>query len=92
MTYRTLFPAILLLLTAMPIQKATAQERFDLPPLVERGLDLMLRQMAPELHDFKELLLEVPRYDAPDVLPNGDIIIRRRNQLATPPPEGQIDL
>lgn len=63
-----------------------------LPFLFEKGLDLMFRQLPPEIQQYQQLLEGVPEYEAPEVLPNGDIIIRRKKPGQTPLPKGQIEL
>lgn len=72
--------------------------------LVERGVETvmreLLREMAPALRDMQDTMSvlegvigEVERYEAPELLPNGDIIIRRRRDLGPEPsPEGEIEL
>ena len=76
---------------------ATADEPDQMPFLMERGLDLMFRQLPPEFHGFRDLFDgPVPEFEAPEVLPNGDIILRRKRDsdapAAQPAPKGQIDL
>ena len=46
--------------------------------LFMRGL---LEEMEPALDDFSALLDNLDAYHAPEVLPNGDIIIRRKTPL-----------
>lgn len=77
--------------------------------LVERGIDLMMRgllsEVAPALGDIERtmMLLEgvigrIGAYQAPELLPNGDILIRRKIEggpEAGPevaPEDGEVDL
>ncbi len=55
---------------------AAAQESEETPgELAIDGVERLLRAM--------ELIIEmIPQYEAPELLPNGDIIIRRRNPTA----------
>ena len=46
--------------------------------LFMRGL---LEEMEPAINDFSALLDNLDAYHAPEVLPNGDIIIRRKTPL-----------
>ena len=46
--------------------------------LFMRGL---LQEMEPAMDDFSALLDNLDAYHAPEVLPNGDIIIRRKTPL-----------
>lgn len=52
----------------------------DVAPLLE-GLG---RRMEPYLRDLAEMLGDLNRWEAPEILPNGDILIRRR---PAPPPD-----
>jgi len=74
----------LVLLTATPIR---AQDQSKTNPIF-RFLDLIL----PE--DMKKLRnLGTPdQYETPEILPNGDILIRRKPQPLPPPRDGEIDL
>ena len=58
--------------------------------LFMRGL---LEEMEPAMDDFTALLDNLDAYHAPEVLPNGDIIIRRKTPLEPEEPApGEIDL
>jgi len=67
-------------------------ERQDLPFFLKHGLKYMLRQVPPEIRQFRDLVEDPPLYEAPEVLPNGDIIIRRKRGTAKTDPSAQIDL
>jgi hypothetical protein len=59
---------------------------------LQKGLDQALTEMGPAL---KELLLKIDdfrNYHPPEVLPNGDIIIRRKTPVEIADPGGQIEL
>ena len=73
--------------------------------LFERGVELMMRglmrEMAPAIEDLETTmtLLEgvigrIERYEAPEMLPNGDIIIRRRRDPGPmiAPGDGEVEL
>lgn len=77
---------------------ASAQSVEDLPEELEKALRQMLDDLRPTLDEAAKLLksfeaIDDPRYyQAPEVLPNGDIIIRRKPdapeyQPETPEPE-----
>lgn len=55
--------------------------------LFMRGL---MEEMEPALEDLSDLLDQIDTYHPPEVLPNGDIIIRRKTPL--PEPEGEVEL
>lgn len=78
--------------------------RTEMEPAL-RDLEGLAQDAAPFLREMQRSLGEVVEdfdvYDAPEVLPNGDIIIRRKTPLDTPVPddlpplpsdEGAIDL
>jgi hypothetical protein len=70
--------------------------------LLEEGTRLLLRglmaEMEPALRDLQGALQNLDAYHPPEVLPNGDILIRRKEPLeAAPgapvePGEGEVDL
>ncbi len=50
-------------------------------------------QMGPALRDLMEQVEDWSVYDAPEILPNGDIIIRRKPDAPEyEPPEGEIEI
>lgn len=78
-TYRRSAAAVLaLMLAAVPVTTAQAQSTSPDPDaLLEEGTKKILRA-------FELFILTIPQYEMPEVLPNGDIIIRRKN-----PPGGE---
>lgn len=66
--------------------------------LLEEGTALLLEgllaEIEPQLEELKSALGELNAYHAPEMLPNGDIIIRRKDPVEIEPPleEGEIDL
>ncbi len=48
-----------------------------------------LRQMGPVLQDLAAQVDDIRNYQAPERLPNGDILIRRRDDAPAPPPLGE---
>lgn len=83
-------------------QPALAQD--DTPPgeglnLMEEAMKLFMRgllqEMEPALNDLRDLVAEIDAYHPPEVLENGDILIRRKTPEeleADPPQEGEIDI
>jgi hypothetical protein len=69
-----LLPLLALCLLAVPIAPASAESLQDNTAEAERLASEALTRMMRAL-DL--LIMTVPRYAAPEVLPNGDIIIRR---------------
>lgn len=65
--------------------------------LLSEGTKLLLRglmgEIEPALRELEGALQDLNAYHPPEVLPNGDIIIRRKTPLARPPAEdGEIEL
>jgi hypothetical protein len=50
-----------------------------------RGLGEEIAALRPLLEDLARMIGDVRNYHAPEMLPNGDIIIRRRVPVADPP-------
>ena len=57
---------------------------------IKPELEGFMAEVVPELRQLSELLGGIHLYDTPEILPNGDIIIRRR-ESAPPLPEGLPD-
>jgi hypothetical protein len=53
---------------------------------MQGGIEEAAREMGPALRQLLALVDDVRNYEAPERLPNGDVIIRRRAD-APPPPE-----
>ncbi len=51
-------------------------------PKMEEGL----QAMEPELRDLMARMQDMVQYHPPEILPNGDILIRRRAPIDTPAP------
>lgn len=82
---------------------AAAQDAPDEPGmglnLMEEAMRLFMRgllaEMEPALDDLRDLVAGIDSYHPPEVLPNGDILIRRKSpeEMDAPPlEEGEIDL
>jgi len=78
---RTIAAVTVLWLAALPAaaQEGDVEEGMD---LLSEGTRLLLRgllaEMEPALRDLKGALEGMQSYHAPEMLPNGDIIIRRK--------------
>ena len=61
---------------------------------LKEGMDQAMTEMGPALRDLMAKIDDIRNYHPPEVLPNGDIIIRRKTpaELASPPAEGELDL
>lgn len=90
--------ALLLVLIAAP---AFAQDTDETPgegtDLMEEALKLFMRglmqEIEPALDDLSNLLDNLDAYHPPEILPNGDIIIRRRRPVEPKPDEdGEVEL
>lgn len=58
----------------------------------KRILEGLMQDMEPALRELQEALRGLEAYEAPEMLPNGDIIIRRKRPEATAPDEGPVDI
>jgi hypothetical protein len=54
----------------------------------------VLGEMEPMMRELAGMIGDIKNYHAPEVLPNGDIIIRRKSpaELAMPAPGEEIDI
>ncbi len=52
----------------------------------------MLKELGPELAKLLTLMGDLKNYHAPEKLPNGDILIRRRTPEVAPGLDGEIEL
>lgn len=60
---------------------------------MEPALRQFIEEMGPALSELMAKVGDLSAYHAPEVLPNGDIIIRRKTPQETEPlPEGEIEL
>lgn len=78
--------------------------RREMEPALEDLRDLMvemgpamqqfMRDMGPALADLLGRIDDLSAYQAPELLPNGDILIRRKPESGPlpPPAEGEIDI
>ena len=87
---------LLLLMFGLAVSPAFAQDE-------ERGRDLMaealrlfmqgfMAEMEPALEDLQGFVDNLNAYHPPEVLPNGDIIIRRKTPEEMGEPEGEVEL
>jgi len=68
------------------------EQGFD---MLQEGMDLLLqglmKEIGPALLELEGKIIDLNAYEFPEVLPNGDIIIRRKIPLV-PPAEGETDI
>lgn len=56
-----------------------------------KDMEQALTEMEPALQDLMRMIGDIRNYHPPEMLPNGDIIIRRKTPLEAEP-EGEIEL
>ncbi len=92
--------AALALALILPTLAAAEDRRPDLPTAQDRLealLDRFMDRLEPSMDAlgdlFGDMIGEFPGWHAPEILPNGDILIRRRQPGAAPdaPPEDRFD-
>ncbi|MFU8778633.1 MAG: hypothetical protein ACNA7M_13335 [Roseovarius sp.] len=67
----------------------------DRAQAMEPALRQFVEEMGPALRELMDEIGDVSAYHAPEVLPNGDILLRRKTPQEikdTPLPEGEIEL
>ncbi len=84
---------------ALSVQAEEQSDLQDGMDLLSEGTQLLLRglmgEIEPALRDLEAALKDMTLYHPPEVLPNGDIIIRRKTPDeidAEPSEEGEIEL
>ena len=83
------FVLILAILTLVPLPVAAAPKQPDAKtekPAQDKVADALKGSLDTLIKLIDKVVKDVPQYEAPEVLDNGDIIIRRK-QKADPPPE-----
>lgn len=64
------------------------KEEGELNEKAHAAVEQMLQALAPVIEQLSSLIRDMPEYEAPEILPNGDIIIRRKR--AAPDPDAEI--
>ena len=95
-----------LLALSMTLPAAAQDAESEPVPVPEQGIDLMgealklfmrglMQEMEPAIDDLSGFLDNLDAYHAPEVLPNGDILIRRKTPVEESiegAEEGEIEL
>ena len=80
---------------ALPVMAEEQGEMSEGLDLLSEGTKLLLRglmsEMEPAFRELEEALDNLNAYHPPEILPNGDIIIRRRTP-SEDAPQGEIEL
>ena len=87
---RLIATALCTLALSAPVQAQDADgslpESMD---LLDRGMRMLLREMleemTPAMRELEDALRDLSAYHPPEILPNGDIIIRRKDPLPVDP-------
>lgn len=82
--------AKLLLRGLMTEMEPALRELEDMAEDIGPAMRLLADEMGPALAELMSKIDDIRNYDPPELLPNGDIIIRRR--VEAPPFEGEIEL
>ena len=67
------------------------QMEFELPEETLKAIEGFSEMIAPMLDSLGAMFEDLPQYEAPEILPNGDIIIRRKRSHDDYPPYPPID-
>ena len=84
--------ARLLLRGLMTEMEPTLRELEGFAQEVGPAMQLLAEEMGPAIAEVMSKIDDIRNYDAPEVLPNGDIIIRRRSDAPDYEPADPIDL
>lgn len=60
-------------------------ENFQVPDETRESIEQFVDMLMPMFDRLQLMFQDLPSYEAPEVLPNGDIIIRRRRPDVLPP-------
>lgn len=63
-----------------------SREAEELTEAAREAIEQFAAMMGPMLDGLEQMIEDMPRYEAPEVLPNGDILIRRVPQAPDAPP------
>ena len=69
------------LIIILALMAAPAQAQVEPPQSLLEKLERLTKPLVPMLRDLGEQIEKMPGYYPPEVLPNGDIIIRRKEPL-----------
>ena len=84
--------AKLLLRGLMNEMEPALKELEDFADEVGPAMKLLADEMGPALAELMSKIDDIRNYDAPEILPNGDIIIRRRPEAPLFEPGEEIEL
>lgn len=84
--------AKLLLRGLMTEMEPALKDLEDFAQEVGPAMKLLADEMGPALAELMNQIDDIRNYDAPEILPNGDIIIRRRVDAPTFEPGEEIEL
>jgi hypothetical protein len=86
-------PMVLICSLAMPLPALAESDMERGSDLVQEGMKLLMQglmdEIGPALGDLKDQIVDWSMYEAPIILPNGDILIKRKPAV---PKDGEIDL
>ena len=68
------------------------EELKDFTETLQPNLKQLVERLGPVLNGIGELMDDATSYDAPERLPNGDIIIRRKPDAPELPDTGEVEL
>lgn len=79
-------PLAFAILIALPLPAAAQDLEDQLREGLEGLMQDMMRELGPALEEGLRTLEQLDAYEAPEMLPNGDIIIRRKRGPELPAP------
>jgi len=91
---RLTHPIVLVAATLAFTPNASAQEADRIPDFAIELFGKLLERLGPEAERLQQEMGDLSGYHLPEILPNGDILIRKRERKdgLPPPKDGEIDL
>lgn len=78
--------------TSSPVTAQETEGRDLMAEALRLFMKGLMSELEPSLEDLNDLFQDLNAYHPPEILPNGDIIIRRREPLPLPEEDGEVDL
>ncbi len=89
---KRIIPLLVLLATPAFAQDEETQGRDLMAEALRLFMQGFMAEMEPALEDLQGFVDNLNAYHPPEVLPNGDIIIRRKTPEEMGEPEGDVEL
>ena len=97
MRHLALFALVIALSTPVAAEEEKPGDTSEGLRLLEEGAELLLRgligELEPAIEGLKDSIDDLSAYHPPEILPNGDIIFRRKKEIEIEPEtDGDVEL